>query len=144
MNIRWVEEPTWPPEDLDAIAAVRAASGCGIAAGENLGGVEDFRRLLAACAVDVVQPSATKHGGVSVLLEVAALAREAGVAAMPHSPYFGPGLLATLHVLAAMPEAEPIEVYFADLDEPPYGDALTVRDGAIAVPQGPGLGLEPV
>jgi L-alanine-DL-glutamate epimerase-like enolase superfamily enzyme len=63
---------------------------------------------------------------------------------VPHSPYFGPGLLATLHVLAAAPEAEPIEYYFADLAAPPMGDALTPRDGFIALPAAPGLGLEPV
>jgi D-galactarolactone cycloisomerase len=63
---------------------------------------------------------------------------------VPHSPYFGPGLLATLHLLAAVPDAEPIEIYFADLAAPPYGDALDVRDGFIDVPTGPGLGLRPV
>ncbi|MBR0665647.1 mandelate racemase/muconate lactonizing enzyme family protein [Roseomonas hellenica] len=144
MNIRWVEEPTWPPGDFAAIARVRAAAGCGIAAGENLGGPIDFQRLFAEGAVDVAQPSITKHGGVSAMLEVAALAKAAGVAVVPHSPYFGPGLLATLHVLAAMEQEEPLEVYFADLDAPPYGDALAVRDGFVAVPEGPGLGLEPV
>lgn len=144
MNIRWVEEPTWPPEDFAATARVRAEAGCGISAGENLGGVADFRRLFAEQAVDVAQPSITKHGGVSAMLEVAALAKAAGVAVVPHSPYFGPGLLATLHVLAATEQEEPLEVYFADLTAPPYGDALAVRDGYVTVPTGPGLGLEPV
>jgi L-alanine-DL-glutamate epimerase-like enolase superfamily enzyme len=144
MNIRWVEEPSWPPEDFAATARVRVEAGCGIAAGENLGGVADFRRLFAEQAVDVAQPSITKHGGVSAMLEIAALAKAAGVAVVPHSPYFGPGLLATLHVLAAAEQEEPLEVYFADLAAPPYGDALTVRDGCVTVPTGPGLGLEPV
>ncbi len=145
LGAAWVEEPLWPPEDLAGLARVRAASaGCRIAAGENLGGTGDFRRLIAAGAVDVVQPSATKHGGVSALLEVAAMARAAGLAVAPHSPYVGPGLLATLHVLAAMPVAALIELYFADLDQPPYGDALVPGpDGMIEVPQHPGLGLEP-
>ncbi|MGG5808286.1 mandelate racemase/muconate lactonizing enzyme family protein [Falsiroseomonas sp. CW058] len=143
LGIRWVEEPTWPPEALDGMARVRAAARCPIAAGENLGGVEDFRRLFAAGAVDVAQPSATKHGGVSALVAVAALARDAGCAVVPHSPYFGPGLLATLHVLAAAEAEQPIEVYFADLDHPPYGTALAVRDGCMDLPAGPGLGLEP-
>jgi L-alanine-DL-glutamate epimerase-like enolase superfamily enzyme len=144
MNIRWVEEPTWPPEDFAAIARVRGNAGCGISAGENLGGPVDFQRLLAEGAVDVAQPSITKHGGVSAMLEVAAMTKAAGIAMVPHSPYFGPGLLATLHILAATEREEPLEVYFADLAAPPYGEALVVQDGYVTVPEGPGLGIEPV
>jgi L-alanine-DL-glutamate epimerase-like enolase superfamily enzyme len=144
MNIAWVEEPVWPPEDFAALAAVRNAAPCPISAGENLGGPVDFQRLFDAGAVDVAQPSVTKHGGLSAMLEIAGLARAAGVGLVPHSPYFGPGLLATLHLLAALPEAAPIEVYFADLGAPPHGEALVVRDGFMAVPDGPGLGLEPM
>ena len=77
------------------------------------------------------------------LVEVAALARAAGVAVVPHCPYFGPGLLASAHLLAAAPVAEPLEVYFADLDAPPYGEALAVRDGFVTLPAGPGLGGTP-
>ena len=142
MNVRWVEEPTWPPEDFRAMAALRR-EGHAISAGENLSNPHDFSRLIEAGAVDVAQPSVTKHGGVSALRDVFAMARDAGIAVVPHSPYFGPGLLATLHMLAAAPEAEPIEIYFADLEAPPYGEALAVRDGFIDVPAGPGLGLIP-
>ena len=50
-------------------------------------------------------------------------------------------LLASLHVLAAAAVEEPLEYYFADLQAPPY-PALIPRDGFVAVPQAPGLGLE--
>jgi L-alanine-DL-glutamate epimerase-like enolase superfamily enzyme len=140
MNIRWVEEPLWPPEDFSALARLRHAAGCALSAGENCGGVEDFRAMLAVGAIDVVQPSATKHGGVSALLEVARLARAAGVAMVPHAPYCGPGLLATLHVLAALEAEQPLEIYFADLATPPY-PALVPHDGCVSVPNAPGLGL---
>ena len=89
--------------------------------------------MMAAGAVDVVQPSVTKVGGVSGMLAVQDLAARHGVAVVPHSPYFGPGLLATLHVLAAAEVEEPLEVYFADLDAPPYpgaGAAGRLRRGA--------------
>lgn len=142
-NTRWVEEPVWPPEDFGAIARVRAAGHTAIAAGENAGTVEEFRGMFAARAVDYAQPSVTKIGGVSAMMEVAALAKSAGVAFMPHCPYFGAGLLATLHILAAHAVETPIEVYFADLALPPYGAALDVRDGFMRVPDAPGLGLEP-
>lgn len=142
LNAAWVEEPIWPPEDIPAIARIRAASPVPIAAGECNGTVEDFCRMFELRAVDVAQPSITKIGGMSAMLEIAELAREAGVRLVPHCPYFGPGLLATLHVLAAAPEAEPIEIYFADLARPAY-PALVPRGGAIAVPGAPGLGFEP-
>jgi L-alanine-DL-glutamate epimerase-like enolase superfamily enzyme len=144
LNASWVEEPVWPPEDIPAIARIRAASPVPIAAGECNGTVEDFCRMFELRAVDVAQPSVTKIGGVSALLEIAELAREAGVRLVPHCPYFGPGLLATLHFLAATEEAEPIEIYFADLARAPYGEALIPEDGSIAVPATPGLGFEPV
>ncbi|WP_424812431.1 mandelate racemase/muconate lactonizing enzyme family protein [Roseococcus sp. YIM B11640] len=144
MNIRWVEEPTWPPEDFAATAAVRRAARCGISAGENAGGPQDFANLFAAEAVDVAQPSVTKVGGLTALMQVAEMAAEADVELVPHCPYFGPGLLASLHVLAAAEREQPIEIYYADLASAPYGHALDVKDGFIAVPTGPGLGLEPV
>ncbi len=142
LGVRWIEEPVWPPEDARAIAAIRAGCGLPIAAGENCGQVEDFRLLFEAGAVDVAQPSITKIGGVSGMLAVQALAARHGVAVVPHSPYFGPGLLATLHVLAAMAVETPLEVYFADLQRPPY-PALDPVAGMVAVPDGPGLGLQP-
>lgn len=142
LGVRWIEEPVWPPEDANAIALVRAGAALPVAAGENCGGVEDFRRLFAAGAVDVAQPSVTKVGGVSGVRAVQALAAEHGVTVVPHSPYFGPGLLATLHILAAMEEEQPLEVYFADLARPPY-PALRPSGGYVAVPDAPGLGLEP-
>ncbi|MBR0653645.1 mandelate racemase/muconate lactonizing enzyme family protein [Plastoroseomonas arctica] len=143
MNIAWVEEPVWPPEDFAAIAAVRAAAPCPISAGECTGSVAELGAMIAAGAVDVVQPSVSKLG-LSAMLEVGAMARRAGIRMVPHSPYFGPGLLATLHLLAALDAEEPIEIYAADLARAPYGDALLPRGGFVAVPDTPGLGLEPI
>jgi len=143
MNIAWVEEPVWPPEDFAAIAAVRAGGPCPISAGECAGSATELGTMIAAGAVDVVQPSVSKLG-LTAMLEVGAMAARAGIRMVPHSPYFGPGLLATLHLLAAIDAEEPIEIYAADLARAPYGNALSPRDGAIAVPLAPGLGLEPI
>lgn len=144
MNIRWVEEPTWPPEDFSSTASVRDAADCGISAGENAGGPQDFRHLFDVNALDVAQPSVTKVGGLTAMMQVAALAADAHVELVPHCPYFGPGLLASLHFLAGCAQEQPIEIYFADLASPPYGTALDVKDGFVAVPEGPGLGLQPM
>src|SRR5215813_11201615 len=66
----WVEEPIWPPEDFAALAALRRATGVRMAAGENATGALDFRKMIAAGAVDYVQPSAVKIGGLSVLWRI--------------------------------------------------------------------------
>jgi D-galactarolactone cycloisomerase len=144
LGVAWVEEPTWPPEDHAAMARVRAASPCAIAAGENAANPEDFCRMIEAGAASILQPSVTKVGGMTSMLEVAELARGAGLRLVPHCPYFGPGLLASLHFLAAQAVAEPLEIYFADLEKPPFGPHWAPQEGEIALPQGPGLGLEPI
>ena len=144
LGVRWIEEPVWPPEDANAIALVRAGAALPVAAGENCGGVEDFRRLFAAGAVDVAQPSVTKVGGVSGVRAVQALAAEHGVTVVPHSPYFGPGLLATLHMAATYSHIDGIELFGVQLESGLFGGVgMPGPGGEIAVPQGPGLGCDP-
>ena len=62
---------------------------------------------------------------------------------VPHSAYFGPGLLASIHCIAAMPAETLVERFYCDFAENPLGDAIHPKDGRIAVPQGPGLGVDP-
>jgi len=71
------------------------------------------------------------------------LAARHRVAVMPHSPYFGPGLLATLHIMSTFAEETMVEYSFADLGASPLGDAIAIRNGRLGVPQGPGLGHDP-
>jgi L-alanine-DL-glutamate epimerase-like enolase superfamily enzyme len=77
------------------------------------------------------------------MMEVVALARQHGVMVTPHCPYFGPGLLASIHIAATFAEETMIEYSFADLGANPLGDAIAVSNGYIDVPQGPGLGRDP-
>ena len=86
----------------------------------------------------------TKVGGVTMMRKVMALADAHGVTVVPHSAYFGPGLLASIHCIAAMPKGGLVERYDADFAENPLHDAiLPDRDGHMKVPQGPGLGVDP-
>jgi L-alanine-DL-glutamate epimerase-like enolase superfamily enzyme len=143
-DLHWLEEPIFPPEDFAAIARLRAGTGVAMAAGENLCTAFQFRDMFAAGAVDYAQPSVTKVGGVTEFLKVAALADAAGVTLMPHSPYFGPGFLATLHLLAARgTPGGMIERYYMDLEASLYGDLILPVEGAFIVPDGPGLGRDP-
>ncbi len=142
-DLYWFEEPVFPPEDFAGLARVRAAAGMRIAAGENAMSPMQFEHMFAAGAVDVAQPSVTKIGGVSEMMRIARLAEAAKVNLTPHSPYFGPGLLATLHIAATLAPETLIEISFARLDANPLGEAIGVDDGHIAVPRGPGLGRDP-
>ena len=142
-DLTWLEEPVWPPENLDGLAEVRERGGIPTAAGENYGTVWDFRRACATGAISYAQPSVTKIGGVTEMRRVVAVAETLGVSVVPHSAYFGPGLLASIHCIAAMPGETLVERFYCDFAENPLGDAIIPKGGRIAVPQGPGLGLDP-
>ena len=142
-DLTWLEEPVWPPENLAGLAEVRQRGGIPTAAGENYGTVWEFRRACEAGAINYAQPSVTKIGGVTEMRRVMAVADALGVQVVPHSAYFGPGLLASIHCIAAMPAETLVERFYCDFAENPLGDAIDPKGGRIAVPQGPGLGVDP-
>jgi L-alanine-DL-glutamate epimerase-like enolase superfamily enzyme len=142
LGLKWIEEPVWPPEDFRAAAEVRA-TGVPVAIGENVLTPTDFARLIESRAVDFIQPSVAKIGGISVMRDIFTLANQASVAVAPHSAYFGPGLVATAHVSAALSRVPMIERLYCDLTESPFGNWYEPVDGYLALPQGPGLGIEP-
>jgi D-galactarolactone cycloisomerase len=139
-NLHWLEEPLWPPEDYAGLAQLRA-TGMTIAAGENAA-ASDFPPMFELGALDVVQPSVTKVGGVSAVRRITALAEQSGVRVVPHCPYLGPGFLASLHLSAPLADA-PVERIAVDLEASPFGEWIDARDGEMRVPQGPGLGCDP-
>ena len=141
-NLKWLEEPVWPPEDHAGLARVQVEGGIPTAAGENAM-LPEFKGMFEAGAISYAQPSVTKVGGVTMMRKVMALADAHGVEVVPHSAYFGPGLLASIHCIAAMPNGGLVERYDADFAENPLHDAIHPdKDGHMAVPQGPGLGVE--
>ena len=142
-TLQWLEEPVWPPEDHAGLARVQAQGGIPTAAGENAM-LPEFKGLLEASAITYAQPSVTKVGGVTQMRKVMALADAYGVAVVPHSAYFGPGLIASIHCIAAMPNGGLVERYDAEFAVNPVHDAIRPDSkGCIAVPQGPGLGIDP-
>lgn len=143
VEVRWLEEPLWPPEDGEGLGRLRDVGSIPLAAGENAASPRDLARLIDLRAVDFVQPSVTKIGGIGVMRELMGQAHAAGLRVAPHSPYYGPGLLATLHLCAALaPEAD-IEHLFYDLEAGPLGAAVCPVNGLFTLPDGPGLGVDP-
>jgi L-alanine-DL-glutamate epimerase-like enolase superfamily enzyme len=137
----WVEEPIWPAEDVDALEKLRKATGVPLAAGENATGTLEFARLVAA-GIDYVQPSAVKHG-LTAQWKICRKAEDAGATCVPHSPYFGPGYLATLHILAAKQKEVALERFFCDLGHVPYAKSVPIENGVVQIPDMPGLGPDP-
>jgi L-alanine-DL-glutamate epimerase-like enolase superfamily enzyme len=133
IDLTWVEEPVrrW---DAEGMAIVGRAVRASIAAGENLTGLEQFRPLLAAGAVDIVQTACV--WGVTHFLRVAALAHAHD---LPVSP-IGTTPLCLVHAATAVPNHMATELQ--DLT-PPTGLSLdlSIEDGLFVLGDTPGLGL---
>jgi D-galactarolactone cycloisomerase len=151
LDIGWFEEPV-PPEDLDGYADVRRRQPIPVAGGECEFTRFGFRELLARRAVDIVQPDTCAAGGISEAMKIAAMANAHGVRYVPHVWGTGIAIAAALHVLAVLPHnppcAEPWEPLLElDRTEHPIRQAILAspiehQQGWVAVPDGPGLGIE--
>jgi galactonate dehydratase len=140
----WFEEPC-QVENLEALAEVRGASPIPVVSGEAMYGRADFRRLLQARAVDIINPDVSNCGGILELMYIAAAAEVDMVAVSPHNYNSTTlSLSATVHAAACMPNFI-ITEYFLPYEE--FGsivcsNTLKPVDGYIALPEGPGLGLD--
>ena len=143
LDILWLEEPIFPPEDFRALARLRHETGVAIATGENACTAFQFKQMIDTNAANYVQPSVTKVGGITEFQKIATLAETSGVSLMPHAPYFGPGFLATLHLMAAIPNSGLAEWFYLEREACLYGGAIAPENGGFKVPDGPGLGIDP-
>lgn len=142
-RVFWYEEP-FLPEDVDAYAGLRGSMSVRVAAGENEFGAQGFRELIRARAVDIVQPDASRCGGITEVVRVAALARQAQLAFAPHTWSDAVTVMANAHVVAAHANGVTVEV---DQTGNPFIDELLVEplrihDGKLALSRRPGLGVE--
>jgi len=139
----WIEEPFWPDE-YAKYAALAASVSTPIAGGEEETTLADFERLAETGNVEVLQPDVTRAGGIAECLRIAEYARRQGRRCVPHAWSTGIIKAATLHVLAAMEEAEYMEycIQTTDLNQRLVTERFPVVDGMVAVPDRPGLGIE--
>lgn len=155
LNLHWFEEPV-NAQDLAGYVQVKAALPLALAGGEALRTRYEFAPFLTSHAFDIAQPDVVNVGGISELRTVAMTANTLGIQVNPHvwgSPIM---IAATLQVAATLPPCPPARnpQPFAqeptmEFDRTPSAIRETLCrvpfnqvDGFIAVPQGPGLGIE--
>jgi len=141
-GIVWFEEPL-RPDDLEGYAQLTATSPVSIATGEVLTRRQAFQPWIDRRAVDIVQPDATKCGGLTEAARIAWSAYDHGVLWVPHGWNTGVGLAADLALAAALPVARWVEFqtgvpYIEELVDPPW---KLDSEGMLRVPTGPGLGI---
>ena len=141
-KLYWLEEPLWPPENYNGLSKLRN-KGFKIASGENACTSYQFKEIINNNASDILQPSVTKVGGISEIIKITELEQK-NSRVVPHSPYFGPGFMATLQLIGSIAPDSEIERLYVDLKADLYHGASNIDSkGNISIPNGPGLGMEP-
>ncbi len=154
-DITWFEEPV-NAQDIEGYLQVKSALPMAIAGGENLRTRYEFSQFLARRAYDIAQPDVVNVGGITEMRNVAMTANTHGIQVNPHvwgSPVM---IAATLHVAATFPPCPPSGAPEAFVQEPVMefdrtpseiregimAEPFDQVDGYLAVPEGPGLGVE--
>ncbi len=137
------EEPV-PPENLDALADVRAKSRVSIAAGERLYHRCQFRELFEKRAADIIQPDVSHAGGLGECKKIAAMAEAYQLPFAPHNPSGPIANAATLQLAACTPNFYLLETMATDIPwrKDLTTESLVFQDGYFEIPDRPGLGLE--
>jgi L-alanine-DL-glutamate epimerase-like enolase superfamily enzyme len=142
-GVVWFEEAL-PPDDLEGYRELRRAARLFISSGEVLTRRQSFRPWLETGAVDIIQPDVTKVGGLSEGRRIAWLAADHNVLTVPHGFNTAVGVAADLQLVSALPNARWIEY----ITPSPLVDGILTTpfvldgDGMLAIPDGPGLGIE--
>lgn len=150
-DIDWFEEPV-VPEQLSAYREVRAGQPIPVAGGETWHSRWGHWPAIESRAVDILQPDIAGCGGLSEAMKIATLASLHGVRVVPHVWGTGVHIAAALQFMAAMvPDpvrANPVEpILEFDRTHNPFRQAVLKTPieavaGVVAIPAGPGLGIE--
>jgi D-galactarolactone cycloisomerase len=142
-NIVWFEEPL-PPDDIEGYIELTRSSPLPIAGGEVLTRRQSFLPWLERRAVDIIQPDATKNGGLTESRRIAWMAQDHNIQMVSHGWNTAFGLAADLHLAAAIPVARFVEyltpcAYIEDLTDVRFN---IDSEGFLEIPTRPGLGIE--
>ena len=136
----FVEEPTHP-ENVDALLEITRSTSIPIATGERNTTRWGFREICEKKAAAVLQPDIRHCGGILEMRRIAAYAEVHYIALAPHSAADAVGVAASLQAMAATPNFL-IQEFGGGTGEGLFTEPLRFEDGFVALPEGPGLGIE--
>ncbi|MEX0987380.1 MAG: mandelate racemase/muconate lactonizing enzyme family protein, partial [Bacteroidales bacterium] len=143
-QVDFYEEPV-PFDWYEETRQVTEALEIPVAGGEQEPSLHNFRWLIANDGLDIVQPDIFYFGGMIRSLKVARMAEATGKPCIPHISGSGLGYLYMLHFVSILPNAGPYHEFKGFNPNIPLECStsdLTVHDGKVTVPTGPGSGIE--
>jgi galactonate dehydratase len=144
LKLMWLEEPI-PPENIDTMREITAATSTPICAGENLYLRHGFRELIEKHAVDIIMPDIPKCGGLSECRKIANMAEIYSMPFAPHNVSSPIGTMASAQVCATIPNFLILEFHWTTRDY--WSTIITqkrdiIKDGFIEIGDAPGIGLD--
>ena len=148
-KLMFIEEPVLS-DHLEALPELAAISPAPIALGERLYTRYDFKRVLQMGGVDIIQPDPSHSGGITETRKIAAMAEAYDVALALHCPLGPIALAANLQLDAvchnAFIQEQSLGIHYNAgndlLDYVKDRSVFSYKDGFVAMPGGPGLGIE--
>ncbi|MBF0876670.1 galactonate dehydratase [Gluconobacter cerevisiae] len=148
-GLMFIEEPVLS-ENFEALPEIAAQTSIPIALGERLFSRWDFKRILEQGCVDIIQPDPSHSGGITETRKIAAMAEAYDVAVALHCPLGPIALAANLQLDAisynAFIQEQSLGIHYNKsndlLDYIVDPSVFSYVDGHVAIPDGPGLGIE--
>ncbi|MBF0892607.1 galactonate dehydratase [Gluconobacter sp. LMG 1744] len=148
-DLMFIEEPVLS-ENFEALPEIAAQTSIPIALGERLFSRWDFKRILEQGCVDIIQPDPSHSGGITETRKIAAMAEAYDVAVALHCPLGPIALAANLQLDAisynAFIQEQSLGIHYNKsndlLDYIVDPSVFSYVDGHVAIPDGPGLGIE--
>lgn len=145
----FIEEPVLP-EHNEALREIASCTHIPIATGERMFSRWDFKSLLADGSVDIIQPDVSHAGGITEVKKIASMAEAYDIALAPHCPLGPIALAACLQVDAtsynAFIQEQSLGIHYNTsndiLDYIKDRSVFAYQNGYVAIPKGPGLGIE--
>jgi galactonate dehydratase len=148
-RLMFIEEPVLS-EHGEALKEIAPLTSTPIALGERLYSRWDFKRVLSEGYVDIVQPDPSHAGGITETRKIASMAEAYDVALALHCPLGPIALAANLQLDAvcynAFIQEQSLGIQYNGsndlLDYVTNREVFAYEDGMVAIPKGPGLGIE--